>query len=324
MLSLASMAQDTEIDNVNSDSTAMQFFRKNIIRGSKESNYNDFKLTQGNEWINYYNFSEQQKNELLSKYKYSSWAKTDLNGDKKDDLIISGYLSKVIGKSNHYRLFIFLTQPNNSFEIAISNSNTPQYFRLIDVDTSKYIEISKWSNDLYKQEENLPLRIDTLEFNYPMMTLVDYQKLVSPSSIKKVVYKETYLPRGYAEATVINNQSRNSDFVIKIDAQDGSRPEINNAKISQDLMKDFLDITSRLKKYEILSGNPMTTISDGDVKKSIEVEYDDGTKIFIDDNTGRSSYTLEAIYNWFQYSINNVYEQINNRSMEYNYDPFAW
>lgn len=326
---LASVAKaQTDIDKVNSDSTAMDLFRKHVIKGNQKSNYNDFKLIDGNEWVNFYNFNEQQKNQLLSQYKYQKWAKVDLNNDKKNDLIISGYLSKTTGYSNHYRIFIFLTNPQNSeIDFIRYNSNVPQYFRMIEMDTTKYIELSRWMNDMYKSVDNLPLRIDTVEFQPSLALLIDREKQVQPAAVKKVTYKETYNAQNFLEAVVINNATRAGDFSIKLTQQSQSKPVINNAKVSTDLMKDFLDITSRLKKYEIKEANPAMN-TDTEVKKSVEVEYADGSKIFIEDNSGTSSYTLSAIYNWFEYSINNVYEQLAEREYYNNnnvyYDPFGW
>ena len=319
----------TEIDKVNSDSSAMALFRSQVIRGNAKSNFNDFKLTDGTEWANFYNFNDEQKNRILSQYKYQNWAKLDLNNDKKNDLIISGYLSKTVGHSNHYRMFIFLTNPqNNTIDFVKYNSATPQYFRIVNLDTSKYMEISRWVNDMYKSADDLPLRIDTVQFQPSLLLLIDREKLVEPNNIKKVTYKETYNLQNTLEAVVTNNGTRAGDFSIRVTQQSQSKPVINNAKISTDLMKDFLDITRRLKKYDIKEGNPIMS-GDAEVKKSVEVEYTDGSKMFIEDNAGTSSYTLSAVYSWFEYSINNVYEQIAereyyNNNNNYYYDPFGW
>ncbi len=321
----SSVFAQTDIDKVNSDSAAMDLFKKHIIRGNAKSNFNDFKLVSGTEWVDFYNFNDNQKNQLLSKYKYLKWAKIDLNKDKKEDLILSGYLSKTVGYSNHYRTFIFLTNPDNTIQPLKFNSNVPFYFRLIEMDTATYIETSRWTNDLYKKVEDIPLRIDTVTFQPALQALIDYERQVPVSSIKKVTYKETYDPQNFLVATVTNNGARNGDFSISLTQQKEPRPVINNAKISTDLMQDFLDITSRLKKYELIEANPVL-LNDNEVKKTLEVEYIDGTRQFFEDNTGAMSYTLSAVYNWFSYSISNVYEQIAERENynNYYYDPFGW
>ncbi|MCU7694957.1 hypothetical protein ACFSPU_13645 [Haoranjiania flava] len=318
------VSAQTEIDRINSDSAAMQFFRKHVIGTNTKSNFNDFKLIDGTEWINFYNFSEQQKNDLLGRYKYRKWAKLDLNGDKKDDLVISGYLSKKAGYSQHYRLFIFLADNYNNFPHIKYNSPVPTYFNVLETDGKNYLEIAKWTNDLYKKVEGVPLRVDTVMFHPEIQMLVDYKKLVDPATIARVVYTEQYFPKGNIQVTLVNQRERNSDMVITEDAQNGKKPAVHNAKIAKDMMGDFLDVVATLRRYE-KSKDASIVMNDDTFTSMLEVHYADGSKQVFNDNTGESSYSLKAVYDWLRMSVSNVFEQMAQRQQSYYYyDPFDW
>lgn len=315
------------IEHIQSDSAVLSFFKEKLTGGKSTSNYNDFKLSDGKEWINYSNLNKEQIAQVLSKYKYDKWSKVDLNGDGSLDLILSGYLSKEVGYSNHFRIFIFLSKENDNYEIFKFNYKVPTYYKILQIDGKPAIKLHRWQDDLYKTVGELPLRIDTVYFDSNTESLLDYPLLINPNTIAHVLYTVHYLPKGQLEIKIVNNGvDKSGDYYVQYDAQNGTSPKKEYAKVTKEMMKDFMQMLARLPKYErrkdvslMMSEEPQTT--------KLTVVYTDGTSSTLEDSSGESSVTLSAIYNWIKYSLDTVYEQ---SSQEYNNpfaffnDPFAW
>ncbi|PZP44003.1 MAG: hypothetical protein DI598_14995 [Pseudopedobacter saltans] len=104
-----------KVEKLKSDADVVKFAKSYFHDFDDTDHWKYFKLVTGDEWKGIYNIGKHLEDSLQNNLKYIGWVKTDLNNDKKEDLIISGYFEYKNQPDREYDVFVFQSDINGQY-----------------------------------------------------------------------------------------------------------------------------------------------------------------------------------------------------------------
>lgn len=315
--SLKGMAQK-KIEKLESDDDVVKFVK--IYFANKENpdpTWKNFQLVDGNEWQGLYNLS-QKMSDSLTALKVVKWQVIDFNFDKKQDLIVSGKIPH--GSNNEFVLLAFLSNEDGDYDVKSlvpSEYQTfPYYFSLMSLPKINVpgIRIVKWFPDINNESPNgYPFTVDTLGFAQEY--LVNFNPRPD-SALFKTVKFESLNYDGKRTIVTIDHLDRgnSSPFTIIYYGNKPNDSTVINGKITMELYAQLLSTINYSgfkelpNQYQSNSNWPQTYI--------LDVTYADGTTKRVHDYSGGGTYTLSAIYSWYDWLIDYSNQSLQQRRVE--------
>lgn len=307
------------IGQINSDSDIIVFIRQQNY--SKDApQWNHFYLTNGTEWHNYFNLNVRQ-NELTGRLvNLQSWKKADINNDGKMDLIVSGYIASQPGdwSTAVFKVLVFLAtgKKNNYDKLNLLTDDIdryPAYFEIITLNDRNLMQLC-YSKNMNASKDEQPISVDTLQYNSFVKNFINYSNKPYPKAIQKVDYLVKDATSEAYHCVTLEKKQSGKCFVTYFAKDAGSNSiETHTLKIRNDY---FQSLDSLVRQYTV--ENSEIVISNEDDTSSSPVVttivYNDGSRKIIRDYGGVNNYTLLAIYQVMENSMQTVVNKIENRN----------
>ncbi|GAB3367107.1 hypothetical protein GCM10027566_39430 [Arachidicoccus ginsenosidivorans] len=315
-------AQDLTIDQINSDDAALLYVKQMNYDAKQAPQWKFFYLTTGNEWQSYYNFSNQQIAAYEQQTQATKWFKTDLNGDGKTDLIVSGYIAKRPGDwaTATFKILVFLSEQGKNYtEVNILPENSdkyPAYFNQLTLNNKHYIQLSRWL--IQNNASELPYQQDTVTFSKYWGSFLNYHKRgMRSSDITSINYKVMEDLAGSYHALnidLLSSKKTNMEIIVK-NAKE-KVPDINKARLAKGLWVE-MDTLIRSSYVVGRKKGDTTFISHENNNEQLPtfltVTYADGHTETVQDYSPGASYSMMNIYNCMENIIQNVFAQLQRR-----------
>ncbi|HEY0297816.1 MAG TPA: hypothetical protein VGB84_01220 [Arachidicoccus sp.] len=307
------------LSQINSDGLVLQFVKqKNYSTDAPQ--WNHFYLTRGDEWKDYANLEQNREREIAQLLPSKSWLKSDLNGDGKDDLMVSGYVARSMGDRSDavFKMLVFLStaKKNDYDEVDLLNeasNNFPAYCDVILVDNVPFIRLYKWI--LPKDEAvNSPVEVDTLQYNSFVKNFVNYAAVLYPSGIRRIDYSVKDDPSGsYHSVNIVKMPGNNYTIQVILQPSGNKKPETHSLRIKKDL---FNNVDSLVRHLHIRDSSTILDADDSSENLPIgtTIYYVNGTKKIIHDYGQNADYTLLAIYKTMEDAMSVTLQRIENRN----------
>lgn len=323
-LSLSVNAQYNRIEDIKSDSDALNYIIAQNYSPNLGPQWKFFHLNEGDEWNDFYNFNQNQIAKINDHFKFSKWAKADLNQDGIDDFIVSGYIAKSAKdwKTATFKLLIFFSQSSASRVKTYVEMNVlptvmekyPAYFNVLTINGKSYLELISWRNNILPGENNLPYSCDTLGINHTLGGFNNYyEKGLSPIAVSKLIYKYTTDDKGsYVSLTLSDKEKKGIEAIITSKDASIKNPDINTTRI-RNLPWAAFDSLARSINNPVLILN--TDQHDQQLQDPVDISffYVDGTSHTIHVNRQDASFSLNALFYCCDAIIQNYYNRLEQQ-----------
>lgn len=275
-----------------------------------------FELVNGEEWHGLYNLNRQLE-DSLSKIKANQWQTVDLNFDQKQDLVVCGKLPK--GNGNEYVLLAFISNEDGGYEakslVPEEYQTYPYYFSLMVLPKIGVpaIRLVKWFPDVNNESLNgYPFSVDTLAFAREY--LVNYNARPDSALFKDIKF-EALNYNGTRTIVAIDNLDKGiaAPFTI-VSYNKPNDSTIVHGKITMAIYSELLSLVNYSgfqtipNQYQSNTSNAQTFV--------LDVHYGDDSRKKVTDYAGGGTYTLAAIYSWFDWLINYSNQSLMMRRYE--------
>lgn len=313
------------IDQIDSDSAALRYVRQMNYDAKAAPQWKFFYLTTGNEWASYFNFSESEIAKYQQKMPTKSWLKTDINGDGKTDLLVSGYIARKPGDwgTATFKILAFLSQPGKRYaELNILTKESEKYPAYIEPALAagkSALALYRWQVHQGKKGDQ-PYISDLLGYNTYWDSFVDItDKPMRNAEIQYVSYKMMENVDGSYHAVNIDLlTTKKNNMEVVVNSASAKEPETHKARLTKDLWS-HMDTLLR-NSYVTGQVNGDTTVVRHDFNSTqlpiyLTIVYKDGHKQTIQDYDNGANYSIITIYSCMENIIQNVFEQLQNRQM---------
>lgn len=317
LLSSDAVFSQLTVDMVDSDSTVLHFVQQQNYDVKKAPQWKFFYLTNGDEWNSYYNLSREQQSVVAQQDPTLRWSKADINGDGKQDLVVSGYIARRPGdwSTATFKLLIFLSQPGTDYsEVDLiggqQSAKFPVYFNIVKMDDKDLLRIYQWRN---LSDSRIPLEIDTLKYNNRIDAFVNADQPLSPSDITQLQYRVYDDQLGsYHEALIVPKAGKAADLTISVKQYNDKTPQIYRVKIVQSL---WMQIDTLARSLQLPKENNIFPAAEGSTQLPVELTlfYGDSSRKFVKDSNGEISYTFISLYQTMETIIQSAFDQIERR-----------
>lgn len=318
----ASYGQKLTIDQVNSDSSALRFVKEMNYDVKSAPQWKFFYLTSGDEWQSYFNFSNNEIDKYRQQIKTKRWLKTDLNGDGKPDLVVSGYIAKKPGDwaTATFKILVYLSQSGKSYAalnlLALGSDHSPAYFNELQIAGKNYLQLNRW--EIQDELTHQPYQSDTISYSSYWGSFLNFgRKGIRHSDISSISYKVMEDRDGSYHALDIDletTKKTNMEIIVKRSTE--KEPDINRARLAKDL---WIHMDTLIRSSYVMGRvNGDTTVVHHDINSEqlpiyLTVIYKDGHKETIQDYGNGANYSVMTIYACMENIIQNVFDQLQRR-----------
>lgn len=318
----ASYGQKLTIDQINSDSAALRYVKEANYDARHAPQWKFFYLTSGNEWQSFFNFSNTEAAALLRQAPSTNWFKADLNGDGKNDLVVSGYIARKPQDwaTATFKILVYLSQSGKNYAalnlLSSGSDQYPAYINQIQVNGKNYLQLNRWQ--IQDEAGHKPYQSDTITYSsYWESFLNVHAQGMRKSAITKISYKVMEDQQGSYHALNIDLEStKKTNMEVVVKRAKEKEPDINKVRLAKELWSRMDTLMRSSYATGKIKGD--TTVVEHDVNSEqlpiyLSVTYKDGHKETVQDYGIGATFSYMTIYSCMENIIQNVFDQLQRR-----------
>ncbi|QES87973.1 hypothetical protein [Rhizosphaericola mali] len=293
---LNSLLAQRRVESIKDDKTAIKFI-KNYFYDDYNYDWNKFHLIKGDEWTGLFNISKHLEDSLIANQKYLGWVKLDMNEDKKEDLIVSGYFSDKDIPEPEFGLFVFLSRKDGYYDVhdlKFSDQKTyPLYIsETIFMDNKiPMIRLIDWAPDAMKLN-NLPFAVDTV-FHFDKY-FINYNSHPLANWVQSV-QMDIKNQEGIHTKLSITDMDSVSIGKINLEYLRGNKWN----KIIGKLYPDIYIGLDQLINYGLTTSDFAINVTGNYMDENyLSIKFLNGKAVSLSNFTTRNRYTFDAICSW--------------------------
>lgn len=293
---LSSLSAQYRVEGVKDDKSAIRFI-KNTLYDDNTYDWDKFHLIKGDEWKGMYNISKQLEDSLQKNLKYVGWVKTDLNNDKREDLVVSGYFEDKDNPEREYGVFIFQSDKKVPYTVQNLKSSDLKTFPLYIAELIFHdkklpmIRLVDWAPDAIKNS-TLPFAQDTV-FSFDKY-YINFNSHPLGEWVNAIQFNIKNKDRIHTKLSITNLDSA-SIGVINLSFFYSNKWHDIKGKIYPDIYEGLDQLVNYCLSPLDLENNLTGNYMDQDY---LNIKFLNGKEVSLSNFTARNRYTFDAIRTW--------------------------